>query len=207
VPRAVRDAPLRVLYVGPLPPARGGGERVAGLVLPGLRRRGVSVYGLAALPAALADQGARSSTCDVERSICRYPVPTSSSLLELGSSDPGYRAAEDCELAWRLPALLRAVRPDVALIGRESLAWSVPDIARVHGVPTVLQVHGGMTLAGLLDDSASRFSALRANIDRVDLVVAVAHHIATALRSLGVARVAVLERSRRGRPARRSGGR
>jgi glycosyltransferase involved in cell wall biosynthesis len=195
VPRAVRDAPLRVLYVGPLPPARGGGETVAGLVLPSLRRRGVSVHGLAALPAALAGQGrgARSSTCDVERSISRYPVPTLSSLLELGSSDPGYRAAEDCELAWRLPALLRAVRPDVALIGRESLAWSVPDIARVHGVPTVLQVHGGMTLAGLLEDSASRFSSLRAHIQRVDLVVAVAQHIATALRSLGVARVAVVE--------------
>jgi glycosyltransferase involved in cell wall biosynthesis len=177
-----------MLYVGPLPPARGGSETVAQLLLHGLRRRGVSVCGLAALPVSLAG----SSTADVELSIRRYPVPTLSSLHELGSSDPAYRAAEDREIARRLPALLREARPDVVLIGRESLAWQVPELARAHGVPAVLQVHGGMTLSRLLGGTAG-IATLRAHIHRVDLVVAVARHIAAALRSLGLSRLAVIE--------------
>jgi glycosyltransferase involved in cell wall biosynthesis len=192
---AVDDMPLRVLYVGPLPPARGGSETVAHLVLRGLHARGAIVHGLAALPISLAGRRLRAwpATDDVGRSIRRYPVPTVSSVLELGSSDPTYRAHEDREIARRLPRLLRDARPDVVLIGRESLAWSVPDIVRDHGVPSVLQVHGGMTLSGLLDGTAGSFVGLRGHIEKVDLVVAVAHHMAAALRSRGLPRVAVVE--------------
>jgi glycosyltransferase involved in cell wall biosynthesis len=191
----VADAPLRILYVGPLPPARGGSETVARLLLRGLHARGAVVNGLAALPASPGGLrlGARPPRADVERSIRRYPVPMLSSLLERGSSDAAYRDAERREIARRLPALLRTGRPDVVLIGRESLAWHVPDIVRMHDVPSVLQVHGGMTLAGLLGGNGDDFATLRARMQSVDVVVAVAHHIAAALRSLGLPRVVVIQ--------------
>jgi len=189
----IDDVPLRILYVGPLPPARGGSETVACEVLHGLHARGAVVSGLAALPVSLAGRRRRVlAAAAVERSIRRYRVPALSSLLRLGSSAPSYRAAEAREIARRLPKALQASRPDVVLIGRESLAWSVPDVVRDYGVPTVLQVHGGMTLSRLLDGTGDG-RRLRAHIEKVDLVVAVARHIEASLRSLGLSRIAVVD--------------
>jgi glycosyltransferase involved in cell wall biosynthesis len=186
---------LRALYVGPLPPARGGSEVVGMVLLRELRARGVAVCALAALPRALrgAAVSAEYRRLDGELGVTRYDVPTPSSMLEMGSSDPGYRAAEGGRIAAMLPGILRATRPDVVIIGRESLGWHVPDIALEHGIPTVAIVHGGQTLHGLLGGhEAFSAAALLAQLRKVDVVVAVAQHVSRALRELGLTRVSVI---------------
>jgi glycosyltransferase involved in cell wall biosynthesis len=183
----------RVLYVGPLPPMRGGSGTVAGILLRGLRARGIVVRALAPLPELLVGAGG-SEPCEArcEPWVQRYSVPTFSNLLVDGSSDHVYRAAESDGIAKRLPVLLDAVRPDVVLMGRESLAWHVPDIAAQWRVPTVLLVHGGATLAGILEGNG-QFRDLRSQLRKIDLIIAVARHLATSLRRLGLTRVAVVD--------------
>lgn len=186
---------LRALYVGPLPPTRGGSEVVGMLLLRELRACGVTVCALASLPVSLRREAmsARYRGLDVELSVTRYAVPTLSSLLNMSSSDPGYRSVESDRIAALLPAMLRSTRPDVVMIGRESLAWDVPDIALAFDIPTILFVHGGRTLCGLLGGLTNfPVAKLLDQLQKVDLIVAVAQHVAGALRNLGLARVEVV---------------
>lgn len=183
---------LRVLYVGSLPPTRGGTEVVGLLLLRGLQTCGVTVSALASLPLSHRDEAMSGPYRDLdsELSVTRYLVPTTSSLLDMGSSDPSYRSVEHDRIAELLPAMLRTACPDVVMIGRESLAWDVPDIALAQGTPTILLVHGGKTLCGLLGGLTNfPASRLREQLHKVDLIVAVAQHIADELRRLGLPRV------------------
>jgi glycosyltransferase involved in cell wall biosynthesis len=171
---------------------RGGTEIVGWTLLRGLRGRGVVVRALAPVPESLrADDGDGPSEAVRAPWIARYRVPTFSSLLADGSSDPEYRAAERRGIVEQLPSLLQSARPQVIVVGRESLAWDVPAIATAHGVPTVLIVHGGATLAGILE-AQGEFEALRRLLHSVDRIVGVAAHIATSLRRLGLTHVSVI---------------
>lgn len=81
-------------------------------------------------------------------------------------------------------------RPDVVLLGRESLVWYVPEVCRRAGLPIAL-VAGGSPSAGLAAGIYPS-GAVQAFADRlrsVDLVISMARHLAGTLRRLGVGRV------------------
>jgi glycosyltransferase involved in cell wall biosynthesis len=81
-------------------------------------------------------------------------------------------------------------RPDVVLLGRESLVWYAPEVCRAHGLPTVLVAKGSPSAglaAGLYPEAAAR--AFVERLRSVDLVVCVAHHLTQTLRQLGVSSV------------------
>jgi glycosyltransferase involved in cell wall biosynthesis len=116
----------------------------------------------------------------------------SSALLE-GSRDAAYRRAEDAGIRAALPRLIAARRPDVILIGRESVLGEVPPIASRHGIPTVALVQGGLTMRAILaraEDPLARHQAAR--LRQVDAVVTVAAHLRDALAPLGLRRVSTI---------------
>jgi hypothetical protein len=49
----------------------------------------------------------------------------------------------------QVPALVADERPDVVIMGRESFAWHVPDVAQNLGLRSALLVHGG-TMGGIM---------------------------------------------------------
>jgi glycosyltransferase involved in cell wall biosynthesis len=91
------------------------------------------------------------------------------------------------------PGLVAAERPDVVLLGRETFAWHVPELARANGLPCVLRISGGAT-QGILRGTypATVADQLVARYRQVDLIVAQARHMAQSLRTLGLRRVAII---------------
>jgi glycosyltransferase involved in cell wall biosynthesis len=86
--------------------------------------------------------------------------------------------------------LVREETPDVVLIGRETLAWHVPDLCREYRLPSLLIAHGSPT-AGLLHGiypETVRQEMVQC-FHRVDAVVAVGKHLQETLRRLGITQV------------------
>jgi glycosyltransferase involved in cell wall biosynthesis len=123
--------------------------------------------------------------------VTRYTVPFGSSSRTTGSTDPGYRRAEGERIGQALPALIRAGRPDVLILGRESIAWHVPRLTQHHGIPSLLMVHGGLTLAHLLSGAAD-VRALGDGFRQATRIVAVAQHLARSLQALSLDNVTVV---------------
>ncbi len=86
-----------------------------------------------------------------------------------------------------LDRALVAGRPDVVLLGFESLAMYAPDACRERGLPTVLFSHGVPFPEGNLPPSAR--ATLVGQFDKIDTIVTVAHHLESTLRSFGLSRV------------------
>jgi glycosyltransferase involved in cell wall biosynthesis len=182
--------PLDILYVGTLPPHPGGSAVLAAYLLAGLRARGHIVRALS--PMATSDLHAPDvfALRNPDLAVDRYAVPWFSSDRATASQDAEYRRAEVEGIASRLPRLLSAARPDVVLLGRESVAQDFPEAMCAPAIPVVVVVHGGTTLAGALDAPASL--AARTLFERfrvADLVVTVAHHLTDRLRQRGFGRV------------------
>src|SRR5690606_19748488 len=90
-------------------------------------------------------------------------------------------------LAPRFAAAIAERRPDVVLLGREQLAWYVPELCRAGGVPCVLGLHGqpthGFADGGYPEDARSE---LLAHMASADARVAVAHHLRATLARFGL---------------------
>jgi glycosyltransferase involved in cell wall biosynthesis len=176
---------LNILYVGTLPPHPGGSAIVGAQLLSGLARAGHRVQALApATPEALR-HGDRFAESHPGIGVTRFPVP----WFENSPDQPAgasYRELEAGGIRAGLVALLAAERPDLIVIGRESFAWTVPDLAHDHGVPSVLVVHGTMT-AGMKRGTipADSTSALLANFHKASAIVLVARHLVETYRQLG----------------------
>jgi glycosyltransferase involved in cell wall biosynthesis len=126
--------------------------------------------------------------------VVRYSVPFGSNARATGSIDPDYRRAEGECIRQALPVLIRATQADVLILGRESIAWHVRHPTQHHAIPSLLMVHGGLTLARLLT-GAGEAHALRDRFRRITRIVAVAQHLARSLQALGLHNVTVVGNS------------
>ena len=139
---------LRVLYVGTLPPHQGGSALVGAQVLSGLAALGHRVEAIAPI----AGSGLRSGDAFAAREpgieVHRFPMPYLDGSPDTPSSE-AYRRQEQQSIERLVEARFRRERPDVLLIGRESFAPHVVDLARAHAVPSVL-VLAGTTTMGIL---------------------------------------------------------
>jgi glycosyltransferase involved in cell wall biosynthesis len=121
------------------------------------------------------------------------------SFFEISPDKP--RPAEEHEregaaLRRALSGMLEAERPDVILMGRETFAWHVPDMALAARIPCVLRIAGTATLSiarGTYPESHAK--ALLENFRKADLVIAPARHMAANLKQLGLERVRVIPNS------------
>jgi glycosyltransferase involved in cell wall biosynthesis len=85
-------------------------------------------------------------------------------------------------------ALVADERPDVIVIGRESFAWYVPDVAERLALASALLVHSGL---GVITTGALAPATpdLLVQFRRADLILTVASHLASTLAAVGFERV------------------
>jgi glycosyltransferase involved in cell wall biosynthesis len=180
------DCPLDVLCAGPLPPQPGGAAIMCAQLLTGLARLGHRVRGVAPItPDAQPADAATPPGVEVTR----YPVRS----FVTNAAVPGSRAywrLERKRLGAVLVRLIGHARPDILIMGQETFAWSVPDVARARSIPSVLLVHGAPSRA-ILDGTypADLAAELLARYRAASLIVAVATHWAARLRTLGLVAV------------------
>jgi glycosyltransferase involved in cell wall biosynthesis len=184
---------LDILFAGTLPPHPGGSAIANGNLLAGCARMGHRVRALAPMVSAGDESpGDAFAAAHPEIVVTRYAMP----WFEMSPDVPApesFREREGENIREGLGALIALRRPDVIIAGRETFLWHVPDVARAHGLPCVLMVHGCTTI-GVLSGGypEAMVQALLDQYGRVDLMVSPANHTAESLRSAGLGRVAVL---------------
>jgi len=184
---------MNILYVGTLPPHPGGTAIVGCQLLDGLVRRGHRVTAIAPLTRETAAAADRFDFAHPGIHVTRFSVPHFETSPDL-PAPVQYRKAEGegVGIAWR--RALSAARPDVVIIGRETFAWHVPDLAKAAGVPALLITHGGTTLTGILKNfSADERARILEQFRKVDCIAAVANHLAEALHGLGIRDVKTIQ--------------
>ena len=179
--------PLRILYVGTLPPHPGGSAYSAYQLLGGLTGRGHVVRSLAPATSGTSAQAGEFDVRHPELQVTRYRLPRFDASLPIPTPS-AVRGAEELALRTEVPSLIAAHRPHVILAGRESYAWVVPELARRYGVPSVLLLRGGGRTTALLEghyppELARQFVARCRLADRL---VAVSQHVATGFGRLGL---------------------
>jgi len=184
---------LNLLYVGMLPPHPGGSGISWSMLLNGFLLAGHDVRAIAPITPDDLEQGDVFANEHPGLRLQRYIVPHHFTGPNI-PAPPEYIALEKREITRLLEKCIESERPDVLVIGRESFARHVPDIARRHGIPTLLGIRGNTTMALVQD----RYEAgLRAEyldqFKKADLMVSVAHHMATGLRDLGFENIEVIE--------------
>ena len=185
---------LDILWVGTLyPPHRGGSGVLGTELVSGLAARGHRLRAMAPRSPAAAADTARFDALHPDVRTTWLRVPVASSGLADGSRNHPYREAEDAGIRDALPRLLAEARPDVILIGRESTVGEVPSVARRHGIPTVALVQGGTTLRKIVDDDGDALARRqREQLRRVDVVVAIADHLARDLAAIRLPRLVTI---------------
>lgn len=179
---------MKLIYAGNLPPFTGGGVVMGAQLLAGLAERGFGVRALAPITPRTPDPYA-----DGPLDITRFPVPYFEAAPDRPKSD-GYGRAEAEGLRAGLASMIAAERPDVVIAGRETFAWHVPDVARAHGVPSVVILQG-TTTAGMVRGTYPRADELVECYRRADLVVVPARHMSGILEPYGLSNVEVIPNS------------
>ncbi|MGH7896953.1 MAG: glycosyltransferase family 4 protein [Candidatus Binatia bacterium] len=174
----------KLLFVGTLPPHRGGTAIANATLLGGLAARGVGVRTLSPITAETLDAddlADRRPGIDVSR----YLVPAFAYWPATGEAGD-YASREAEAIRAKVPELIAMERPDVVMAGHESFAWHVPELARAAGLPCIVLVHSGATEPFF---GTARGAALLERLREADLTITVADHLAEAMRRLGVSRV------------------
>ncbi|MCI0413251.1 glycosyltransferase family 4 protein [bacterium] len=105
-----------------------------------------------------------------------------------------YRQQEGEQIQKALHRMMSERRPDLILIGRETFALHVPDLAQKYSVPSILLIQG-TTTAGILKKTIPEAMASKflEQFQKTDLIIVVAKHLAEKIRNLGLVQAIVIE--------------
>ncbi len=177
--------------MGTLPPHKGGSAIVGYQLLVGLARLGHSIRAVALITAETLAAGDKFSGCHREISIGRFLVPFFN-LSPDHPMSPEYQSAETSAVVGAFGKAILERRADLLIIGRETFAWQLPELAKSKNIPSMLLVHGtGLFGMAHLFSSADR-ERLAEQFEKVDLIVAVARHLEGPMRELGLPRATTI---------------
>jgi glycosyltransferase involved in cell wall biosynthesis len=181
---------LDVLYVGTLPPHQGGSAVTGVQLLTGLERRRHVVRAIAPITAAAAGDGADKYTGLTD--VRRYRVSHFETSPDVAPARD-YQQAEFDQIEALFEEAVATRRPDVVVVGRESFAVTVSELASRRDIPRLQRV-AGATMAGILHGTYDADAAARVldGIRTSEAVVAPARHMAAALEELGISPVHVV---------------
>ena len=182
----------KLLWVGVLPPHQGGAAVSGFQLLVGLARAGHAIRSLAPITPESAGAGDSFAARHPELRVTRFQVP----YFETSPHTPAsaeYRRLEQDQVERQLSVLIERERPDIVLLGRETFAWRVPDVAQRYGLPCVLRIAGGF-LAGVVDGTypASLVSRWLEQVRKVDVIIAQTTSVAANLTALGLERIRIV---------------
>ncbi len=183
---------LDILYVGTLPPHRGGSAVSALSLVTGFASLGHNIRALAPITEQALNNGDSVRKEHPEINVTRYPVP----YFETSPTRPApnfRREIEDEQLKKLLPKLIQDRRPDLIFLGRENFALHVSDIARAYSIATMIRITGGMIL-GVKHEYYPRSQAdqLLDQLRKVDLVVSLAQHTQEILNGMAIDNVVTI---------------
>lgn len=178
--------PFHLLYVGTLHPHPGGAAISASQLLVGLAARGNRIDALAPWVGPAAATTAAADDLLQGISVTRFDVPYWNTSPHIGTSDE-YREHEGGRIRERLPPLLARRRPDLILIGRETFADHVGELASDAQLPVIQRIAGATAIGMLQRTVPPSYSAnLVAHFKRAAALVTPAEHMARRLQQLGV---------------------
>ena len=127
-----------------------------------------------------------------EMTVARFEVDCYQNSPDFAAPDD-VRIREGRQIAQAFHESLRAQRPDVVMVGRESFAWHVPDLAEAHAIPSILLIQGSTTF-GICNGSipGAHARALLDKYRKVDEMIVVAGHLQERLRTLGFTRTTAI---------------
>lgn len=175
----------RILYVGTLPPHRGGSGVWAGTLLPRLAARGFAIQAIAPLDPA--------DRAVAERSLALHPA-IQVTRVEARGTDPLDRAVDGFRprQAGMIERALRYGRSDILLTGKEPFALGAAGPVRTHGKPWVAMVHRDLGHDAAHAKGQRALEELLADLRHADLVITVAERAAASLVGLGLRSVAMI---------------
>jgi glycosyltransferase involved in cell wall biosynthesis len=188
---AVRRAPLKILYVGTLPPHPGGTAIACSQILLGLASLGHRVRSIAPITPEALESGDSFAIAAPQLQVNRYTVPYFD--IDSPNSPPSFGQAERPQLERLFAEIVAGQRPDVIIAGRESFARHIPKLAAAEKLPCVVIAHGSNWIP-VLRRFQGRFGQDRmlSEFRRADRVVTPAQHLAEDLRALGVEAIQVI---------------
>jgi glycosyltransferase involved in cell wall biosynthesis len=179
-------APLRILYVGTLPPHHGGSAIMASQVLVGLAAIGHEIEAIAPITEPALRSGDRFAARNQALTVSRFTMP----YLDTSPDSPppdGYQQRERDQIEQLVAESAARRRPDVIVIGRESFAPHAVGLARSYSTASVLLFQGATTM-GILNGSYAPDAARRllAHASEATVAVTPARHVAQSLAELGI---------------------
>ncbi|MCZ6771164.1 MAG: glycosyltransferase, partial [Proteobacteria bacterium] len=177
---------LKVLYLGTLPPHQGGSAFSNAQILFGLAARGHRIQAIAPMAADVSNDYDAFADSHPEIDVTRFMMPHfETDPFNPASSD--YRVRQTTQSLHLLGEMLTAEPRDVVFVGRESFIWGVPDLARQHRVPCVINLRGVINAIATGTYPHELGQALLAELRRTDCATVPARHMLEKLRSLGIA--------------------
>jgi len=180
------DKVLNILYVGTLPPHRGGSAISGSQLIIEFAKLGHKIRSLAAITPEEMNSGDKFKKQHPELNILRFLLPYFETSPNVPPSDD-YRKLESEEIQNKLTALIENERPNIILAGRETYAWHVPDIANKLSIPCILRT-AGSTTNGILNKTIPEKSSqkLLAQYKKFDLLISPARHLENSIKELGI---------------------
>jgi len=183
------DNLLNILYVGTLPPHRGGSAISGSQLIIEFSRLGHKIRSIAPITPEGMESGDKFKQEHPELNILRFLLPYFETSPNIPPSDE-YRKLEKDEIQKNLAALIEKDKPDIIVAGRETYAWHVPDIATEYSVPSILRA-AGSTINGILNQTIPVESAknLIAQYKKFELLISPARHLENSIRGLGIQKI------------------
>lgn len=181
---------MKILLTGPLPPHPGGGAISRAQLAVGFARAGHQVCCVSPITHEAARDGDSFAEAHPELQVARYLLRNFDPAPFVPPAEAFLREEKE-QVQSLVAALLRNFSPDLVVVGRETFARYVPQLALAAGVPSVLLVRGSPT-GHILNHRFPERDAeqLLAEFRKVDRIIAVAKHLAQGLRALGFDNVA-----------------
>ena len=191
--------PLTLLAVAPLPFYRNGvktfhfgGSIFYADLLPSLARQGHTVQVIAETPATNSGETRTGLDWGFPRLEVDLEVEWFALEYRSGATPPPatYHETVRRQISFVFDRFVKQRRPDVVIIGRETVAGPVLSLCQEYHLPSLLIVHGSPTwslLHSTYPEAAKQH--LVDSFHQVDGIVTIAQHLAEILRKLGIARV------------------
>ena len=183
---------MRILWIGPLPPHPGGSAISLSEIVSEVTKAGHQIRAIAPITKVTKGSGERFAAAHPALEIKRYLIPEYD-VAPYSQNRNELVQAEGAALQTLFPAAERGFRPELVVVGRESVSEYIASLAPPHGLPFVQLVRGSPTgeiLRGNYPPSES-VRVLRA-FGEADQIITVAKFQERGLRKLGLTRVTTI---------------